>query len=461
MSGDSRVVYGGRVRGSDGAVLGTPQFISRTPMGPLPLPEWFPSVAFDGENYFVAWTGSFLENGSVFSGIHGIRVRPSDGLPIESTSALLYRGPITAPYVAYGGGRYLVVWNYGQISGVRVQAASGSLLDATPITFAQSPPGTAKPKVASSGDQFLVVWNGDGGRILGNRMSVSDRAVLDGAGFTVAEGNLGLPSVTFDGQDYRVAWQGPVAGVQKALSTRVSPGGQPATQIPLATVTLPSPTSTITISPFPISAVEPGRFLVAYNSYDSVTRTYGRIFVRLVQDVPEQVPCGVGAPTLSLTGGTVLTVECGSGPYSDPGAQAKDGCGSPLQVHTYNSGSDPYGPGPNTSAEGSYQVQYSAWDPMGQTVNALRTVHVEDRVAPALKLKGAATKFMIRVHDRLQRRIPVAGARPRGAHGLCNESLAGARIPGCHDGLHRAPRREGSHARPGGSQPDTAGPAPG
>lgn len=91
--------------------------------------------------------------------------------------------------------------------------------------------------------------------------------------------------------------------------------------------------------------------------------------------------------TLTLNGDQVMTLECGVDTWVDPGAQAWDACG-PLEVHRYNSGSDPYGPGPNANAEGSYSVQYIAWDATGYTVSAIRTVHVDDRTAPSLVLKG-------------------------------------------------------------------------
>jgi hypothetical protein len=91
-----------------------------------------------------------------------------------------------------------------------------------------------------------------------------------------------------------------------------------------------------------------------------------------------------------LNGNSEMTLECGQSTWVDPSATAKDGCGFPLEVHRYNSGEDAYGPGPNTSAEGSYSVQYIAWDASGATVSAIRTVHVDDRSAPTLALKGPA-----------------------------------------------------------------------
>ncbi|WP_257456371.1 ExeM/NucH family extracellular endonuclease [Archangium lipolyticum] len=96
-----------------------------------------------------------------------------------------------------------------------------------------------------------------------------------------------------------------------------------------------------------------------------------------------------GAPTLELDDGREMTLECGVDPWMDPGARAWDACG-PLEVHTYNSGHDAYGPGPNWRAQGTYPVQYIAWTSEGWTVSAVRSVHVEDRTPPTLRLKGDA-----------------------------------------------------------------------
>ena len=100
-------------------------------------------------------------------------------------------------------------------------------------------------------------------------------------------------------------------------------------------------------------------------------------------------PEGLTGPTLVMHGSSQMTLECGVDTWADPGADAWDvGC-VPLEVHRYNSGSDAYGPGPNTSAEGTYSVQYIAWNQAGTTVSAIRSVQVDDRKAPTLRLKGA------------------------------------------------------------------------
>jgi hypothetical protein len=93
-------------------------------------------------------------------------------------------------------------------------------------------------------------------------------------------------------------------------------------------------------------------------------------------------------PVLTLNGDGEVTLECGVDTWADPGATAMDECAGELEVHRYNSEQDPYGPGPNTAVEGTYSVQYIAWDTAGNTQSALRTVRVVDRTAPRLSLQG-------------------------------------------------------------------------
>jgi len=96
-------------------------------------------------------------------------------------------------------------------------------------------------------------------------------------------------------------------------------------------------------------------------------------------------------PTLVVSGSTAMTLECSAGStYTDPGAQAFDGCGGSIPVHAFNTGTDSSGPGPNPGAEGTYSVSYVAWDFAGRTVSAIRTVTVNDTTASSLSLRGAA-----------------------------------------------------------------------
>jgi hypothetical protein len=119
-----------------------------------------------------------------------------------------------------------------------------------------------------------------------------------------------------------------------------------------------------------------------------VTDDAGNTTQGLSRTVTVQPP--TGTTSMTLLGSSRMTLECGVDTWVDPGATAVNACGQQLVVHRYNSGSDPHGPGPQTSSEGTYSVEYIAWDSSGTTVKALRTVEVDDRIAPALKLNGPA-----------------------------------------------------------------------
>ncbi|XXF80164.1 kelch repeat-containing protein [Myxococcaceae bacterium GXIMD 01537] len=113
-----------------------------------------------------------------------------------------------------------------------------------------------------------------------------------------------------------------------------------------------------------------------------------------------EVPFSSGDVTLKLHCPQVMTLECSTNTWADPGATATDGAG-PVQVHKYNTGDDDgdgipgsqdpddFGPGPNLSVPNSYTMEYIAWSATAQ-VNVIRTVHVQDTTPPVLNLKGPA-----------------------------------------------------------------------
>lgn len=95
-----------------------------------------------------------------------------------------------------------------------------------------------------------------------------------------------------------------------------------------------------------------------------------------------------GQPVMIVHGDLNMVMECGQDVWTDPGAEAYDAGCVPLEVQYFNSGHDAYGPGPNVCAEGTYAVNYVAWNEAGQTVNTVRQVTVNDTTPPVLTLKG-------------------------------------------------------------------------
>jgi hypothetical protein len=379
-------IYGVRVRASDGAVLGNPEMLSRIQLPPAPpymnpVSSYRPAVAFDGTNYLVVWWGEYYSGYSLQTGVHGIRVNPSNGWPVEQYAffiAQVYGS--SQPSVAYGDGRYLVTFADSAVAGVRIDASTMAVLDSPPFLIAG---GAQNAVVASSGSQFLVSWLGSGGALRGARVRASDGALLDSAPLSLSASPAGLPAVTFDGTDYRVAWQSTRPGGRGLYSTRVAPanGAVAGTELSLSGINSGTAVGT------GIASTGQGRFLVSYPQHDAVTNK-DRVKLRLVDDPPPD-QCTPGAPVLVVNGGTELVLECQPGAaYSDPGATATDGC-NPVEVHAYNTGADSSGPGPNLRYEGSYMVSYAAWNGAG-SANASRTVIVDDRTAPVVSLRGPA-----------------------------------------------------------------------
>ncbi|WP_224368854.1 immunoglobulin-like domain-containing protein [Hyalangium versicolor] len=92
------------------------------------------------------------------------------------------------------------------------------------------------------------------------------------------------------------------------------------------------------------------------------------------------------APTINVLGPLSQSVQCGSGPFADPGATANDQCAGDLTAQIVKSGSV------NSGAAGNYSITYSVTDPAGHTVTSAdtRTVTVVDNLPPTLTLLGNA-----------------------------------------------------------------------
>ena len=76
-----------------------------------------------------------------------------------------------------------------------------------------------------------------------------------------------------------------------------------------------------------------------------------------------------------------MTVECHSS-FTDPGVTASDACAATVQVTTTGS--------VQANTPGNYTLTYTATDPSGNTATAIRSVTVEDTIAPTVTLNGSA-----------------------------------------------------------------------
>ncbi len=163
--------------------------------------EGAPAVASNGTDYLVTWGEQTIYGNRVTA---AGEVLDGEGFAIVTGTWLLY------PRIASNGTDYLVTWlavegdhEPNKIYGGRVTAA-GAVLDTSGVALTTADSSQGVPRVASNGEEYMVVWPDSRGGIYGGRVT-ADGALLDGDGFLVAAGQ-GDPAVASDGTGYFVAW---------------------------------------------------------------------------------------------------------------------------------------------------------------------------------------------------------------------------------------------------------------
>ncbi len=218
-------IYGARV--SPGGFVFDPTGVA---VSTLPGDEYYPSVSFDGTNYFVVWVDT--RNGSY--DIYGARVNTGgtvldpNGIAISTaTGAKLY------PSVTFDGTNYLIVWEdyrsgSSDIYGARV-SQGGTVLDPNGIAISTATGYQGCPSVVFDGTNYFVVWHdlrSGSSDIYGARVAL-DGTVIDpnGVAISTATGYQLFPSVAFDGANYFVVWQDYRSGSYDIYGARVNTGG--------------------------------------------------------------------------------------------------------------------------------------------------------------------------------------------------------------------------------------------
>ncbi|MDQ1519846.1 MAG: hypothetical protein QOI55_919, partial [Actinomycetota bacterium] len=206
-------------RVSPGGIVLDPGILNITTLPGFTNQETQPALAFDGTNYFVAWSDT--RNGLMNSDIFGTRVSPAGtvldgtatGIPI-STAA----NNQTQPAIAFDGTNYLVTWSDNRsgdanIYGTRVSPA-GTVVDGAATGFAISTAASAQndSDLAFNGTNYLVAWldlrSGDWD-IFGARVSPAG-SVLDGVASGIPISTVpqqqDSPAVAFNGA-FLVTWR--------------------------------------------------------------------------------------------------------------------------------------------------------------------------------------------------------------------------------------------------------------
>lgn len=123
-----------------------------------------------------------------------------------------------------------------------------------------------------------------------------------------------------------------------------------------------------------------GTYVISYNVNDAAGNAANTI-TRTV-NIGDSIP-----PVISLLGDANVVIEQGSGAYVDAGATASDNIDGNLTSSIVVSGNTV-----NTNAAGVYIVRYDVSDSAGNNApQVVRTVTVQDTIAPTLTLIGAST----------------------------------------------------------------------
>jgi hypothetical protein len=195
---------------------------------PLSLPgaSQFGIVAASaGDLSLVVWSET---DASGVEDLRGMRVRKSDGSPIDATPFCIACGPRRqrAPAVASNGTDFLVTWEdiqdsgYPRIMSVRVRGSDGAVLG-EPRVLRDIFPGNDNATIASDGSNYVVVWRGYtyGCMYYPWGPSCSYLPYLHSAKVSAADGSStpisvpstgshlnGNPQVTYGGGNYLFTW---------------------------------------------------------------------------------------------------------------------------------------------------------------------------------------------------------------------------------------------------------------
>jgi MYXO-CTERM domain-containing protein len=227
-SGTSYDIYGTRVS-STGVALDT----GGIPISTAANDQLSPAIAFDGQNYLVAWSDARWGNADIYAA----RVDPPTGLVIDTSGIGVTpqtAGSQTTPSVAFDGTNYVLAWTDNRLGNPDVFTARLSPtaipLDGTGLPFPPASAATAEqaPSVACNGASCFAVWQDQRGvawDVYGARFS--NQTVTDPQGILVtsAASEETYPAVASNGQDYLVVWQDLRVLTTDVYGARVSGAG--------------------------------------------------------------------------------------------------------------------------------------------------------------------------------------------------------------------------------------------
>jgi MYXO-CTERM domain-containing protein len=183
-----------------------------------PPSQHHPELAFDGRQHLAVWDEW---NGESYV-IRGARVRDSDGALLDPAGVDLSEAlPVDQSYpkVASNGQNHLVVWQSGRsLHAVRVRGDDGAILDRPALSWpAQDNDSAFRNRaflrlhaVGSNGSDYLVVWatlKYNPGQLLAMRISGADGKLIDSSPQVIHTGDTpDLPALAYAGGQYLLAW---------------------------------------------------------------------------------------------------------------------------------------------------------------------------------------------------------------------------------------------------------------
>jgi len=203
-----------------------------------------PSVAFNGNDYLVAWVDDRHDTQDIFAARFdqsGNILDPA-GIAISTGS-----GNQTSPSVAAIGGDFVVIWSDDRGgSGWDLYAAriapDGTVRDPSGIPVSTTSGDQTEPRLACSATECLAVWldtrTSTGPDLYGSRLSPSG-AVLDIGGVPIhtQSGSAHAPAVAFNGTEYLVAWGfWPNFGSDSVYARRMTTAGAFVDATPLSVI---------------------------------------------------------------------------------------------------------------------------------------------------------------------------------------------------------------------------------
>ena len=217
-------IFGTRVSPSGTVLDGPSGFPISTSLPSGASTNFLSASAFDGANCLVVWNKFVVDNYEIF----GRFVTPA-GQVLDEFEIFSAPGEQGFPSIAFDGTNYLIAWRDTRtgsgpsedtdIFGTRV-TPSGVVLDPGGIAIVTAPGFQGdKPQIAFDGTNYFVVWSEIqtlgvsppvDGRIMGRRIStdgtlLGGTADSEGIAITTISSSHN-PTVAFDGTDFMVAW---------------------------------------------------------------------------------------------------------------------------------------------------------------------------------------------------------------------------------------------------------------